>query len=219
MPSQISTAIQNTFIKAGANLTAQIAVQWSSKEPLPLDVQRIFEFGIFGFIGANIGYVWHLFLEHQFPTHVVANPRLAPILAPGEKDKDGAAAAPPPLTAAAVTGLDDGPVAVKVSWKNIVAKTVADQTFGLSLMITIFLIITNVARVPHLSDLLGVIQQKLWVLLLAGWHLWPLVAVCNFLWVPVRWRVIVSSCVGFLWNIFLSFMSMSTPVASTHDSH
>ncbi|KAI1849510.1 hypothetical protein JX265_012761 [Neoarthrinium moseri] len=206
MPSMISTAIQNTFIKAAANLTAQVAVQWGSKEPQPLDRQRIFEFAVFGFIGAHIGYVWHHLLEHRFPTHAALHVGQPPVIAPGEKDKDThVPLQPPPQTA------DHGSGATKVSWRNVVAKLVADQTIGLCVMITTFLIITNIARVPHLVDVFDVIREKLFQLVRAGWHLWPIVAVCNFLWVPVRWRVLVSSCVGFIWNIFLSLVSMSGP--------
>ncbi|KAI0156254.1 hypothetical protein BJ166DRAFT_352892 [Pestalotiopsis sp. NC0098] len=214
MPSMLSTAIHNTFIKAAANLTAQIAVQWSSAEPQPLDRQRILEFAVFGFVGAHIGYIWHHLLERQFPTHII--PRVGPVLpviAPGEKDKDVAIPLPlPPQPSGAaadqVPGAGPSPPATRVSWRNVVAKLVADQTVGLCVMISVFLVITNVARVPHLADVLAVVHDKLWRLLRAGWNLWPIVAMCNFLWVPVRWRVLVSSCVGFLWNIFLSLVSM-----------
>jgi protein Mpv17 len=225
MPSMLSTAIHNTFIKAGANLTAQLVVQWSSQDPQPLDRQRILEFAIFGFIGAHIGYIWHLLLERQFPTHIVPGPPGGlPVLAPGEKDKDVTAISLPPLPAAAVPTdptIGGGPASsaststTRVSWRNVVAKLVADQTVGLCVMISVFLIITNVARVPHFSDVFVVVHDKLWRLLRAGWNLWPIVAMCNFLWVPVRWRVIVSSCVGFLWNIFLSLVSMGPPAATS----
>ncbi|ETS85288.1 hypothetical protein PFICI_03313 [Pestalotiopsis fici W106-1] len=225
MPSMLSTAIHNTFIKAGANLTAQLVVQWSSKDPQPLDRQRILEFAIFGFIGAHIGYIWHLLLERQFPTHII--PRVGPplpVIAPGEKDKDVAIPLPLPPSSAVADPIGGGPAsssggsATKVSWRNVVAKLVADQTVGLCVMISVFLIITNVARVPHFADVFIVVETKLWRLLRAGWNLWPIVAMCNFLWVPVRWRVIVSSCVGFLWNIFLSLVSMG-PAAGAQPGH
>ncbi|KAH6654039.1 hypothetical protein BKA67DRAFT_564022 [Truncatella angustata] len=212
MPSMIQTAIHNTFIKAAANLTAQLAVQWTTTaERQPLDLQRILEFAVFGFVGAHIGYAWHLFLERQFPTHTIPKVGQPPVIAPGEKDKDVAITIPAPAPAAGQAG---GATA-KLSWRNVVAKLIADQTVGLCVMISTFLIITNIARVPHFVDVFGVIEEKLWRLVRAGWNLWPIVAMCNFLWVPVRWRVIVSSCVGFLWNIFLSVVSMSGPVETT----
>lgn len=208
----LTSAIHNTFIKGAANLTAQLAVRWTSTDPQPIDRQRILEFAVFGFIGAHIGYCWHIFLERQFPTHTIPTIGQLPVIAPGEKDKD--AAVPMPTTA------DPGAAtATKVSWRNVAAKLVADQTLGLSVMITTFLIITNIARVEHFVDVFEVIHEKLFRLVRAGWNLWPIVAVCNFLWVPVRWRVIVSSCVGFVWNIFLSMVSMTGPVTDTKPAH
>lgn len=202
----LTTAIHNTFIKGAANLTAQLAVRWTSAEPQPIDRQRIIEFAVFGFIGAHIGYAWHLFLERRFPTHTIPMVGQPPVIVPGEKDKDAVVAQAPP------TAAGDSGAATKLSWRNVVSKLVADQTVGLSVMIITFLVITNVARVAHFVDIFAVIREKLWKLVRAGWHLWPLVAVCNFLWVPVRWRVIVSSCVGFVWNVFLSVVSMTGPV-------
>ncbi|KAK6088025.1 Mpv17/PMP22 family protein [Seiridium cupressi] len=160
MPSMLTTAIHNTFIKGAANLTAQLAVQWNATDPQPLDLQRILEFAIFGFIGAHIGYIWHHFLEHQFPTHTIPHVGQPPVIAPGEKDKDASAPLPPPPASTADQGSGGG--ATKVSWKNVMAKVIADQTVGLCVMITTFLIITNIARVPHLVDVFQVVEEKLW---------------------------------------------------------
>ncbi|KAK9781734.1 putative Amine oxidase domain-containing protein [Seiridium cardinale] len=164
MPSMLTTAIHNTFIKGAANLTAQLAVQWNATDPQPLDLQRILEFAIFGFIGAHIGYIWHHFLERQFPTHTTPHVGQLPVIAPGEKDKDASAPLPPPPASAADPGSGGG--ATKVSWKNVMAKVIADQTVGLCVMITTFLIITNIARVPHLVDVFQVVEEKLWRLVL-----------------------------------------------------
>ncbi|KAK9421385.1 putative Amine oxidase domain-containing protein [Seiridium unicorne] len=166
MPSMLTTAIHNTFIKGAANLTAQLAVQWNATDPQPLDLQRILEFAIFGFIGAHIGYIWHHFLEHQFPTHTIPHVGQPPVIAPGEKDKDASAPLPPPPASTADQGSGGG--ATKVSWKNVMAKVIADQTVGLCVMITTFLIITNIARVPHLVDVFQVVEEKLWRLCIVG---------------------------------------------------
>lgn len=205
----LSTAIQNTFIKASANLVAQLAAQWGSSQPSPLDIQRILEFACFGFIGAHIGYIWHHVLEDNFPTKVTPTGSSSrPIIAPGDKDDKAKIHMLSPI---AEEPPHPQPVDQVVSYRNVLAKLVADQTVGLVVMITVFLIITNVARVESISMLGGVIREKLWRLLRAGWNIWPVVAVCNFLWVPVRWRVLVASCVGFGWNIFLSIVSMTSP--------
>jgi protein Mpv17 len=216
MPSMLSTAIQNTFIKAAANLTAQVAAQWTSKEPQALDLQRIVEFAIFGFVGAHVGYTWQLALERAFPTQVavVAQSGKGLRLGPTNKDDEKKLGLLPTTTTATATATgNDGPT-VRISKRNVMTKLVADQTLGLSMMITIFLIITNIARLHSLFLVGQVIRSKIFELVRAGWHLWPLVAMCNFLWVPVRWRVLVSSCVGFGWNIFLSVHAMASTAAT-----
>lgn len=242
MPSQLSTSIQNTFIKAGANLTAQVVARWQSNDPKPLDLQRILEFAIFGFVGAQLGYMWQCFLEDTFPTRTTATISLTSlsasassssavpsvqVVAPGDKDDAGkielVPTSPHPHShphrggpATTTTGPGEGPMldprnAPGIRWRNVWAKLIADQTVGISLMITIFLIITNIARQPTFGDVLVIIRQKLFGLVRAGWHIWPAVAIINFIWVPVRWRVLISSFVGFGWNIFLSVFSMSMP--------
>jgi protein Mpv17 len=228
MPTLLSVAIQNTFIKASANLTAQLAAQWHSDNPPPLDRQRILEFAAFGFVGALVGFKWHGFLEDTFPTREAGSglPRIvivSPVTHTHDKDiplqpiKGNSNV--PGAVADASSDLPVGgrapPPGPGIRWRNVWAKLVADQTVGLSFMITIFLFITNVARQPSLGDVLAVIHAKLFGLVLAGWHIWPAVAIVNFLWVPVRWRVLVGSVVGFGWNIFLSIVSMKATAAAT----
>ncbi|ORY56423.1 Mpv17/PMP22 family protein [Pseudomassariella vexata] len=201
MPSLLATAFQNTLLKAGANLTAQLASRWRTPPgsiPTPLDLQRIFEFAIFGFIGANVGYAWHHFLEHSFPTWTVTF-----IAKHSDDDPESLLKYEAPPVPATQNG------ELKVSWRNIWAKVVVDQTVGLPVMIAIFLVITNVARLATFAMVLDVVKEKEWGLIKAGWTIWPAVCVVNFYWVPVKSRVIVASCVGFGWNIFLSLVSMA----------
>ncbi|KAI1074375.1 Mpv17/PMP22 family protein [Whalleya microplaca] len=196
MPSMIATAVQSSFLKAAANLTAQLAARWNAKGPQPLlDVQRLVEFATYGFIGANMNYLFQHWLERAFPTHGKVIPKVS------ASDDDIKPEMPvPAVTDEAHSG---------INWRNIVWKVVLDQTVGFLVMIVVFLFITNVARVPHLVLILEVWKQKIWGLLKAGWTIWPAVAVINYLWVPVRSRVLVGACVGFGWNIFLSIVSMA----------
>ncbi|KAK7956540.1 uncharacterized protein PG986_005762 [Apiospora aurea] len=199
MPSMLATALQNTCIKAAANLTAQLASRWHADgTPEPLDKQRILEFAFFGFIGALIGYEWHHGLERHFP-HAHAHLQAAPAHRgrdPEEKPASGSGSS---------NGGSSGDL--KINYRNVAAKLLLDQTVSLSLMITLFLIVTNILRLPTLALVFGVVRRKLRGLLRAGWTIWPAVGLVNFLWVPVRSRVLVASCVGFGWNIFLSVMA------------
>ncbi|KAK7958676.1 hypothetical protein PG988_013524 [Apiospora saccharicola] len=215
MPSMLATALQNTCIKAAANLTAQLASRWHAEgTPEPLDKQRILEFAFFGFIGALIGYEWHHGLERHFPTRTrtfkqrVAGDNLEKGRDPEEKPAVPESSGGNGGGGGGGSGSGSGSSGdLKISYRNVAAKLVLDQTISLSLMITLFLIITNILRLPTLALVFGVVRRKLWGLLRAGWTIWPAVGLVNFIWVPVRSRVLVASCVGFGWNIFLSVMA------------
>ncbi|KAK8090516.1 hypothetical protein PG994_000021 [Apiospora phragmitis] len=212
MPSMLATALQNTCIKAAANLTAQLASRWHAEgTPEPLDKQRILEFAFFGFIGALIGYEWHHALERHFPTRTRTFKRRRPAAASDNLEKGRDPEEKPAVAEANSGSCSHGSGSssgdLKISYRNVAAKLLLDQTVSLSLMITLFLIVTNILRLPTLALVFGVVRRKLWGLLRAGWTIWPAVGLVNFLWVPVRSRVLVASCVGFGWNIFLSVMA------------
>ncbi|KAI6752271.1 hypothetical protein HG530_013640 [Fusarium avenaceum] len=168
------------------------------------DLQQVFEFAVYGCLGSQIGNIIQFILEDCFPTgHAIrANEILPQVQADPkqvEEKKD-----------------DDNPAKPKrwynvspdLIWRNVFAKLILDQTIGLAISGSVFLICTNIARVAHPYLVTEVIRNRLWPLIKAGWHIWPLVAVCNFLWVPVRSRVLVAVCVGFGWSIFLSVFAM-----------
>ncbi|KAM5354998.1 hypothetical protein ACJ41O_001644 [Fusarium nematophilum] len=202
-------ALQAMAIKVSANLVVQFVNSKRDPEKTSFDWQQVIEFALYGIIGSQIGNIVQFILEDWFPT--------------GRSTQGGGeAAAVPEIVVGDVRQLeekkDDDAVAVgkrrrwfsispDIIWRNVLAKLVLDQTFGLGISGCIFLVCTNIARVPHPYGVILVIQQRLWPLILAGWHLWPLVAVCNFLWVPVRSRVLVSVCIGFSWSIFLSIFA------------
>lgn len=214
-------------IKVSANLVVQIIRQWKARASIDpqqpeqerqivgFDWQHVAEFAVYGFIGSQVGNVIQFILEDWFPTGGSSHtqdvlPRVMsrddkPVLEEKKKDDDAIFLA----SAAAAAGrkrwwnLDPD-----ISWRNVLAKLLLDQTIGLFISSTVFLTCTNIARVPHPLLVFPVIKEKLWPLVKAGWHLWPLVAMCNFLWVPVRSRVLVAVCVGFGWSIFLSIISM-----------
>ncbi|KAH7137348.1 hypothetical protein B0J13DRAFT_559527 [Dactylonectria estremocensis] len=197
---------QAMALKVSANLVVQLLMRW--KDPLRVfpDVQQLGEFALYGLVGSQVGNIIQFLLEDWFPTrnaHVggLLPDTLGHARPTEEKRKEDDSARPR-------TWRDRLKVGDDVSYRNVLAKLVLDQTLGLLISGCIFLICTNIMRVDHLSGVFVVIQQKIWTLIKAGWHIWPLVAVCNFLWVPVRSRVLVAVCVGFGWSIFLSVFAM-----------
>lgn len=237
----ITTAVQAALLKALANITVQVATAWKlgGVGYQGIDWGRVAEFTCYGFLSASLGFPWQHILEHHFPTQTTTagNPSLASravaLAAPGnghdghdpddpEKRSIARAAATAQIQAAAplvptlelqstTTGLGSSPAPTAINWPNVCYKLVLDQTVWLLFTTSIFLVVTNVFRVASMEALYEVWKDKTWFIIKAAWHVWPLVAILNFAFVPVDLRVLVAACVGFAWNIFLSFISLTTP--------
>lgn len=222
-------ACQAMAIKVSANLVVQTIRIWhtpsSPDEPPPgLDWQHVAEFAVYGFMGSQVGNIIQFILEDWFPTggssHTQGGGDVLPRVI--RRDEMMAAEEKKKMKLDDANDRESGGVAVtqrtgskkwlnldpNLSWRNVMAKLILDQTVGLLITSTVFLTITNIARVQNPLLVFAVIRERMWPLVKAGWHLWPLVAMCNFLWVPVRSRVLVAVIVGFGWSIFLSIFSM-----------
>ncbi|EXJ67207.1 uncharacterized protein A1O5_09854 [Cladophialophora psammophila CBS 110553] len=196
MPSIVSVAIQSAILKAAANLTAQTLTIWNAQSHIPLNWARVVEFAVFGIISAPLASVWQRLLEDGFP---------------GQQKVDVGH----PSSRAANRSLESAPNAKgktmpkpQLNWPNIFIKLVLDQTIGQFLINVVFLICTNSARLQSWPLLVQEIHLRIFGIIWASWKVWPWVALVNFIWVPVEWRVLVASLVGFGWNIFLSILSM-----------
>lgn len=210
MPSMLVTAVQASCLKAAANLTTQLATSWySDAAPEALDKQRVLEFASYGFVGAVINYEFQHFLERKFPTRT-HTPRRRSTASPRNLEKGGAGDAgsgggdgpeKPPAVAEGSAG------DWTISYRNVAAKLLLDQTLGMTFLIALFLVITNVLRLPTLALTAALVRRKLGGLVRAGWTIWPVVGLVNFIWVPVRSRVAVSACISFGWTIFLSVIA------------
>lgn len=177
MPSFAKTIIQSALLKSAANLTAQVAAQWQSQNPHPIDWQRVAEFAVFGLIQAQLSCWWQQFLEDSLPARDKGEG--------SSKDKR------------------------RIKWLNVACKLILDQTLGLFIMNSTFLVCTNAVGLQSPVLVLQVVKGNIWKIIKAAWKIWPAVSICNFLWVPVESRVLVASLVGFGWNIFLAFFSMA----------
>lgn len=183
----ISTAVRALFLKAAANLTAQLATRWHSQDPTPqpLDRQRILEFAVYGFFQAQLGFFWHVFLEKLFPSR---RPVDGPVAIPKEKsDEDEESRLSTEGTS--VNLLETLRASRQgVNWWNVVAKLALDQTIGMFCFLSLFLAWTNVFRVQHLSEIGDIWRAKIFTIIYASWAIWPWVMVLNFVFVPVEKR-------------------------------
>lgn len=180
MSRHTKTVVQSAILKSAANLTAQLFRYSTNPTAPPLDWNAVFEFAIFGLIQAQVNCHWQEFLEDSFPSY---------------------------STFAKPADQTTAPKKI-IQWRNIIYKIFLDQTIGLLLMNTIFLVCTNFKQSGNASVLVAEVNRKIWPLIVNAWKVWPACSLCNFLWVPVESRVLVASCVGFGWNIFLAFFTM-----------
>ncbi|CRL25848.1 Mpv17/PMP22 [Penicillium camemberti] len=95
----------------------------------------------------------------------------------------------------------------RINWPNVLLKLLLDQTIGLFVANVVFIICTTGARLQSGTLILQEVQARIFRILLAAWKIWPAVSLVNFLWVPWHSRVVVTSLVGFGWNIILSVLS------------
>lgn len=211
MGPYLSTAIRALFLKAAANLTAQLAARWHSSDPLPqpIDKQRVVEFALYGFIQAQLGFFWHIFLERLFPSRrPVPNPALVPPKEKAHEDEESRLS-----TEGTSVNLIEvlKSSRIGVIWWNIAAKLILDQTIGMFCFLSFFLAWTNFFRVEHISEIPDIWRAKIFTIIYASWMIWPWVMVLNFVLVPVEKRQLVSVCVGFCWNIILSLLTHPEP--------
>ena len=196
MPSITSVAIQSAILKAAANLTAQTLTHWNTQSSTTYDWTRVAEFAAFGIVSAPLATAWQRLLEDNFPS----------------QQRAGSGDEPPKAAIGTAEKHDKSTAETKsqrqLNWSNIIIKLLLDQTIGQFLINVTFLLCTNGARIQSWGLLFEEIQARIFGIIWASWKLWPWVALINFIWVPVQWRVLVASLVGFGWNIFLSLWSM-----------
>ncbi|KAF2018184.1 putative peroxisomal membrane protein 2, pxmp2 [Aaosphaeria arxii CBS 175.79] len=184
----VQTCIASVVLKTTANLVIQLVNQKGETHLPSIDTFRLFQFALFGLLSAPVNSFWQQLLERSFPTRKTPQTNDADARA----SKDTGKALPGPQSHA------------DIEWVNVFTKLALDQLIGLFVMNTIFLSCMNIGNWYDPPLVIHDIQQKVFSITKAGWKIWPMVALTNFIFVPTDMRVIVASCVGFGWNMFLS---------------
>ncbi|KAK9326694.1 hypothetical protein V1520DRAFT_350751 [Lipomyces starkeyi] len=202
-PSLISATIQSALLKATSNFSAQILSQWNADDSSDktIDMQRVALFAAFGIVSSPMISWWQQILEGAFPTYEREKNSSKTVHASEEK-----------IRSDTINNTNNNKVSNSgsrktINWHNVAIKLILDQTIGQIVVNTTFIIITRYPQYESAMTLLLSLPSNLLTILLASWRLWPWVALMNFIFVPTAWRVLVTSLVGFGWNIFLSFLS------------
>ncbi|UZP38669.1 hypothetical protein NXS19_006485 [Fusarium pseudograminearum] len=177
-------ALQATAIKVSANLVTQLIIHLRAPGGhSPFDEQQVIEFAIYGFVGSQVGNVIQFILEDCFPTgHAMRANEVLPqvqgdVMQVLEKKDDDKKDKKKPWFS----------ISPDLIWRNVVAKLILDQTIGLAISGSVFLICTNIARVSHFFW--G--SRRPWRQALASYQSW-----------------LAHLAAGFGWSIFLSIFAM-----------
>ncbi|KIW17267.1 hypothetical protein PV08_04458 [Exophiala spinifera] len=175
----VSTTLLATALSAVSNILAQwLKAYREEKLSFSISLRPLLQFAIFTLLSSPPNILWQDFLEDRFPGYRIA--------------------------AASETQILDR--------SNTARKLLFDQTLGA--------FVNTIAFVAAMAALKGkgakAVQKRVErsfalqdtvPLMINSWKLWPLVALFNFIYVPVHRRVIVSSVVGLFWGIYLSLFA------------
>ncbi|KAK7408900.1 Protein transport protein yif1 [Neonectria punicea] len=205
----VTAMIQSATLGGLANVLAQVISSYRTGSEVSIDWVPVFQFLLFNLISTPPNFIWQDFLESTFPAHPEP---------PHPKKSD----TPPPPP--------------KLSIRNTAIKLVLDQTVGAALNTLLFSTFTHSLRAalhpaPRITNLFKAITfwtssgtvdltrvdfdtvwaaslDEFWSILIAGWRLWPAVALINFSAVKtVQGRNLVGSLAGVVWGIYMSLLS------------
>lgn len=211
-----------------SNICIQEQCTPHSSEPMPiadqrqtpfhLDITQLVQFIAFSILNSPPNYVWYgdlqcrlhnwsdfghrqSFLESAFPsTHLVpSNAALRAASQNNEKELDR-------------EQKNDEILETKLHVPNTITKFALDQTIGAALNTLMFSFVIAGFKGADYGQAVQISKQDFWLLMKAGWKLWPAVSLLNFTVVKtVEGRQLVGSLAGMAWNVYLSLLAGEGP--------
>ncbi|KAL6242736.1 hypothetical protein RBB50_010382 [Rhinocladiella similis] len=179
MPTHlVETTLQATALSAASNILAQFLKAYRENLSFSISLRPLFQFALFTLISCPPNILWQDFLEDRFPGYY-ANSAAA---ASSEK----------------VLVLDRS---------NTARKLLFDQTLGAFVNTVAFIAAMAAFKGKGAKAVQKQVERDTIPLMINGWKLWPVVALFNFVFVPVSRRIIVASIVGLFWGIYLSLFA------------
>ncbi|KAK6351616.1 hypothetical protein TWF718_004771 [Orbilia javanica] len=198
IPPIVTAAIQASFLSGLSNFLAQILAAWKADRPFELAVSPIIRFFIFTLITTPPNYKWQAFLERSFPTY-------PPDSRQDLKKTDDIALKEKAPTSPLPPGVaHQEPGRLKKS--NIARKLLLDQCCGGPINTALFIIGMGLLNGNPWEQVQWNLAKDFWKFQIAGWKLWPLVALISFSVVPFERRVLFGSLVSLGWTIYLSLL-------------
>lgn len=89
-------------------------------------------------------------------------------------------------------------------------KVLLDEVVFCPLYLPSFIVCLGVLQRRPWADIKDSVRTKYLPILTTSWTIWPAAQMVNFYFVPLNYRIVVGSCVGFVWNIYLSWKANSS---------
>ncbi|KAF3941636.1 hypothetical protein ABW19_dt0200181 [Dactylella cylindrospora] len=195
IPPSINAALQASLLSAFSNFLAQILAAWKETRPFELSFGPILRFFIFTFVTTPPNYKWQAFLENMFPTY-------PPVPSRESKKTDDLKEKPTSPTSPSAASHEPG----SINKGNIVRKLLLDQGCAGPVNNAIFIIGMGLLNGNPWEQIQWNLRRDFWMFQIAGWKLWPLVALVSFSVVPFERRVLFGSLVSLGWTIYLSLL-------------
>ena len=87
----------------------------------------------------------------------------------------------------------------------VLKRTLLDQIFFAPIFIPTFMTSLMILESKPLDEIPTVLIRNVPEVVRTNWALWIPAMLVNFRYVPGPWQVLFSNCVGFVWNVYLSW--------------
>jgi len=96
-------------------------------------------------------------------------------------------------------------------FKIAMQKMLLDQTACSPVTITVFLATLTILEGSSFEDFLDDMRNKAWRLYIAEWIVWPPFQLFNFIFLPLRFRVLYDNAVSMICDIYSSYVKYELP--------
>jgi hypothetical protein len=173
----------------------------TSKKPVSFDRVEFLRFVLCTVLTAPPNYYWQGWLERTWPGYEVSA-----MLLPSKDDLE-----------LAERGWSDNVAEkekekqltkLKFSKKNTMIKWFVDCiTLGAVFNTVAFLLIIGVLKGTDMATIRHKIRDETIPIIVVGYRVWPIASIINFTFIRWERRIVLFSCIGFFWGIYMSLIS------------
>ncbi|KAL7621280.1 hypothetical protein AAE478_008599 [Parahypoxylon ruwenzoriense] len=227
LPPIVTATIQSAVLAATSNLLAQGLTVYQNETPFIIDWVPVFQFVVYALVNVPPNFLWQDFLESAFPACHISPPPVA--VAPAAASDDKA-----PRQEVKRSEL----VESKLNKTNTAIKMILDQTVGAAVNTFLFSLfihsiqaamarplgapLSNPERSAQYlfsrgaidyskvdwTDVVAHSRAEFYLILVAGWRLWPFVSLINFAFIKsIEGRNLVGSLAGVGWGVYMSLVA------------